>query len=91
MHSYYNKLPPNHFDDYFIPISSIISTPQDYPLLTTRCYLESTLFQENDPLHLLAQKCDLQYQTVLSFLSLLPSNGNLRNTSYMKKIHNYII
>jgi len=25
MHSYYNKLLPNHFDDYFIPVSSIHS------------------------------------------------------------------
>jgi len=25
MHSYYNKLLPNHFDEYFIPISSIHS------------------------------------------------------------------
>ena len=23
MHSYYNKLLPNHFDEYFIPLSSI--------------------------------------------------------------------
>jgi len=39
-------------------------------------YLESTLLQENVPLHLLTQKCDLQYQTVSSFQPLFPSNGN---------------
>jgi len=39
--------------------------------------------------HLLAQKCGPQYQTILSLQSLLLSNGNWRNTSYMKKVHNY--
>jgi len=29
-------------------------------------YLELTLLQKNVPLHMLAQKCGLQYQTVLS-------------------------
>ena len=39
--------------------------------------LEFTLPQENDPLHLLAQKCGLQYQTILSLQPLLPLNGKL--------------
>ena len=39
-----------------------------------------------NPLHLVTEKCGLQYQT----LSLLPSNGNLKKTSYMTKIHNYV-
>jgi len=63
MHSYYNKLLPYNFDNYFISISSIHSCPlTHYPLLlSTRFYLESTLLQENVPLHSLAQKCGLQY------------------------------
>ena len=36
-----------------------------------------------------AQKRGLQYQTILSLQPLLSCNGNLRNTSYMKKIHNF--
>ena len=52
-------------------------------------YLELTLLQENVPLNLLAQKYGLQYQTILNFQPPLPLNGNLRNTSYMKKIPNY--
>jgi len=49
--------------------AQFIFIPQDYPLTTTCFYVESTL-QENAPLHLMAQKCVLQYQTVLSFLPL---------------------
>jgi len=102
MFCYYNKLLPNHFGDYFIPISSIhslstrlfqsaqfIPTPQDNQPLTICFYIESTLPQENVPLHLLAKKWGLQYQTILRFQPLLLLNRNLRNTSYMKKIHNY--
>ena len=63
----------------FIPI------PQDYQPLTTCFYLQLTLPQENVPLHLLAQKCGLQHQTILSLQPLLLLNGNLRNTSYMKR------
>jgi len=58
MQSYYNKQLPNHFDDYLIPISSI----HPYPTrLSTSNNLESTLLQENVPLHLLAQKYGLQW------------------------------
>jgi len=69
--------------------AQFILTPQDYQPLTTSFYLELIHTQENVPLHLLAQKRGLQYQTVLSLLPLLPSNGNFRNTIYIKKIHNY--
>ena len=71
MHFYCNKQLPNDFDEYFIPISSIHPTPQDYLLLTC-LYLEITFIQENVPLHLLAQKSGLQYQAVLNRLQLLP-------------------
>jgi len=46
--------------------TQFILTPQDYQHLTTCFYLELTLPQENVPLHLLTQKCGLQYQTILS-------------------------
>jgi len=56
--------------------AQFILTPQDYALLTTCFYLCLTL-QKNIPLHLLAQKCGLHYQTVFSFLLLLPLNENI--------------
>jgi len=59
--------------------AQFILTPQDHPLLTIYFYLELTVLQENIPLplHLFAQKFGLQYQTALSLLPLLPSNGSL--------------
>ena len=63
MDSYHNKLLPNHIDEYFVSLSSLLNS--------------------------LAQKYGLQHQTILNFQPPLPLNGNLRNTSYMKKIPNY--
>jgi len=74
MHSYHNKLLPNHFDEYIIPISSIY--PQNYQPLTTYFCLELTLPQENVHKPLLAQKCGLQYQTIFSLQPRFPLNGN---------------
>jgi len=85
MHSYYNKLLPNHFDEYFIPISSINFY---YTKLSTSNNMFSSLLQDN--VHLLAQKSGFQYHIVLSLLPILSLNGNLPNTSYLhEKIHNY--
>jgi len=91
MHSYYNKLLPNHFENYFISISFIHSH-------ATRLSTSNSLFlprvnpsQQNVPLHLLAQRCGFQYQTVLSLQPLLLSNGKLKSTSYMKKVYNYVL
>jgi len=53
-------------------------------------YPELIHLQENVPLRLLAQNWGLPYLTALSFMSSLPSDGNLRNNSYMKKIHFYV-
>jgi len=47
--------------------AQFIRTPQDYPLLTTCFYLESTLPQGNVPLHWLAQNCGLQDQIIVCF------------------------
>jgi len=69
--------------------AQFIITPQDKQPLKTCFYLELTLRQENVLLNLLAQKYGLQYQTILNFQPPLPLIGNLRNTSYMKKIPNY--
>ena len=69
--------------------AQFIITPQDQQPLKTCFYLELTLPQENVLLNLLAQKYGLQYQTILNFPPPLPLNGNLRNTSCMKKIPNY--
>jgi len=71
--------------------AQFILTPQDYLLLATCFFLELTLLQKKLPLHLLAQKCGLQHQTVLSLLPLSPLNENLRNLSSMQKMHNYIL
>jgi len=70
MHSCHNKLLPNHFDEYFI------LTPQDQQPLTAYFYLELTLPQENVPSPLLALKCSLQYQMILTLQPRLPLNGN---------------
>ena len=85
MHSYHNKLLPNHFDEYFIPLSSILYHSTRPATLETCFYLELTLPQENIISNLLAQMCGLQYQTISNFQPPLTLNGNLRNTSYMKK------
>jgi len=45
-----------------------ILTPQDHLLLTPCFYLELKLIHGNIPLHLLVEKCGLQYQTPLSLL-----------------------
>jgi len=91
MHSYCDKLLSNHFDDYFIPISSINSYSTRLSTSNNLFYLELTLPPKSVPLHLLTQKCGRQYQTILSLQQLLPLNGNLRNTSYMKKIFLYLV
>ena len=89
MHSYHNKLLPNHFDEYFIPLSSIHYHSKRLATSKNLFYLELTLPQEKVLLNLLAQKYGLQYQTILNFQPPSPSNGKLRSTSYMKKIPNY--
>ena len=66
--------------------AEFIITPQNQQPLETCFYLELTVPQENVLLNLLAQQYGIQYQKILSFQPPLPSNGNLRNTSYMKKI-----
>jgi len=69
--------------------AQFIPTPRDLQPLTINFYLVLTLYQENVPLHLLAQNYGLQHQTILNFQPLLPLNGNLRNTSYMNDKQNY--
>ena len=88
MHSYHNKLLPNHFDEYFIPLSSI-------HYHSTRLATSKNLFlprvnssSGKSSLKFIGPKYGLQHQTILNFQPCLPLNGNLRNTSYMKKIPN---
>ena len=92
MHSYYNKLLPNLFDDYFIPICSIHS--HSTILSTSNSLFLPRVNSSSGKCSLTfvgpkAQKCGLQHQTILSLQPLLLLNGNSRNTPYMKKIHNY--
>ena len=82
MHSY---LLPNHFDEYFIPLRSI-------HYHSTRLATSKNLFlpgvnsfSGKCSLKFIGPKYGLQYQTILNFQPPLPSNGHLRNTSYMKK------
>jgi len=90
MHSYHNKLLPNHFDHYFIPITSIHSYSSHYQLQRTCFYRGLTLLQENVLLHLLAQKCGLQHQTVLSLVFRLrvPVWRQCANQAYKSKPSN---
>ena len=89
MHSYYNKLLPNHFDEYFIPLSSIHY--HSTKLVTSKNLFLPRVNSSSGKcsLNLLAQKYGLQYQSILNFPPPLPLNGNVRNTSYIKKIPNY--
>ena len=57
MHSYHNKLLPNH--EYFIPLSSIHYHSTRLATSKNLFYLELTLPQENVLLNLLAQKYGL--------------------------------
>ena len=89
MNSYHNKLFPNHFDEYFVPLSSIhyhstrLATSKKH-------FLPRVNFSPGKcSLKFMGQKYGLQYQTILNFQPPLPLNGNLRNTSCMKKIPNY--
>jgi len=76
MHSYHNKLLPNHFDEYFLPLSSIHYHSTRLATSKTCFDLELTLPQENVLLNSLAQKHGLQYQTILNFQPLLSSKGH---------------
>jgi len=89
MHSYHNKLLPNHFDGYFVPLSSI-------HYHSTRLATSKNLFLPK--VNSSSGKCSLKFigpkvcsslPDDIKFQPLLPSNGNLKNTSYMKKIPNY--
>jgi len=89
MQSYHNKLLPNHFDEYFVPLSSI-----HYHSTRLETYKNLFLPGVNSSsgkcsLKFIGRKYGLQYQTILNFQPPLPLNGNLRNTSYMKKIPKY--
>jgi len=102
MHSKYNKLLSYHFHDYFIPISAInyhitrLSTSNN--LFLPRVNLFSGKFS----LHLLAQKCGLQYQVILSLQGFLPLNESweahprrkryeVMNFSNISHIQNHIL
>jgi len=89
MNSYHNKLLPNHFDEYFIPLSSI-------HYHSTRQATSRNLFLPR--VNALSGKCSLKFIGPKVWSSIpddiecsttFTLNGNLRNTSYMKKIPNY--
>ena len=87
MHSYHNKLLPNHFDEYFIPLSSI-------HYHSTRLATSKNLFLPR--VNSSSGKCSLKFIGPKVWSSI-PDNIKLsttftfkwRNTSYMKKIPNY--
>ena len=70
MNSYCKKLLPNHFDDCFISIRSNHSHFTKLFTSNNLFYLELAHPQENVPSHLLAQKCDPQFQTPTVFRHL---------------------
>ena len=83
------KLLPNHFDEYFIPLSSI-------HYHSTRLATSRNLFLPR--VNSSPGKCSLKFigpkvwssiPDDFNFQPPLPLNGNLRITSYMKKIPNY--
>jgi len=88
MHSYHTKLLANHFDDCFIPISSIHSYSARLSTSNNLFLPEVNSFSGNCYLTLVGPK--MWYQLLSSLLPPLPSIGKLRNTSYTKKMHNYV-
>jgi len=56
---------------------------QKYPPISGKLF--KTIVLKN----YLKQNNSFKYQTILNFQPPLPLNGNLRNTSYMKKIPNF--
>ena len=89
MHSYHNKLLPNHFDEYFIPLSSI-------HYHSTRLETSKNLFLPR--VNSSSGKCSLKFigpkvwssiPNDIKFATTFTFKWNLRNTSYMKKIPNY--
>jgi len=89
VHTCHNKLLPNHFDEYFILLSSInyhsteLATSKN--LFLPRIKSSSRKFS----LKFIGPKVCSSIQTILNFQPPSPLNGNLRNTSYMKKNPNY--
>jgi len=89
MHSYHNKLLPNHFHEYFIPISSIHSH-------STRLAASNNLFLPR--VNSSSGKCSLTFIGRKVWCSIpndikssttFTFKWKLKNTSYMIKIHNY--
>ena len=89
MHSYHNKLLPNHFDEYFVPLSSI-------HYHSTRLATSKILFLPR--VNSSSGKCSLKFIAPkvwssipddIKFSTTFTFKWKLRNTSYMKKIPNY--
>jgi len=89
MHSYHNKLLPNHFDEYLILLSSIhyystrLATSKNLFLLrvnssSAKCYRK-----------FIGPKVWSSIPDDIQFSTTLPLIGNLRKTSQLKKIPNY--
>jgi len=81
MHSYHNKLHPNHFDEYFIPISSTHSHSTRLATCNNIFLPRVNSSSGKCSLTFVGPKCDLQYQTILSHQPRLRLHGNCRNTS----------
>jgi len=98
MQSYYNKPLPNNFVDYFIRISPV--HPHSRGQLTSNnvCLRRVNSSSGKCFLIFLGPKVwsSISDDTTFSIPSddtslqpVLPSNGNWKNISYMKKMHNY--
>jgi len=89
MHSYHNKLLPNHFDEHFIPLSSI-------HYHSTRLATSKNLFLPR--VNSSSGKCSLKFigpkvwspiPDDIKFSTIFTFKWKLKNTSYMNKIPNY--
>jgi len=86
MHSYHNKLLPIYFDEYFFPLSSIhhhsarLATSNNLFLPRVNSSLGKCFLTYVGPKVWSSIPNDIKYSTF---------KWKLRNTSYMKKIHNY--
>jgi len=76
----HNKLLPNLFTIILFQSVLFILIPQDYPLITTCSYQE-----ENVLVHLLHQKCGLQYQTILNSSATFTFKWKLKKHVFHEK------
>jgi len=91
MHSYYNKLLPNHFDDYFIQISSIHSYSTRLTTSNNLFLLRVTSSSGKYSLTFVGQKVYFSIPDgIKSLAATFTFKWKLKKHLFAKKTHNYV-